>query len=117
MIYGSFSAGYKTGGWTTRYTTPQTQVFGFNPEKADTYELGVKSTLLGRKLQINASLFNTEYKGIQLNYQVGTSPTIANVGNARIRGVEIEVLARPARFLTVNAALGYTCLLYTSRCV
>ena len=37
---------YKTGGWTTRYTTPQTQVFGFNPEKADTYELGVKSTLL-----------------------------------------------------------------------
>lgn len=113
MIYGSFSAGYKTGGWTTRYTTPQTQVFGFNPEKADTYELGVKSTLLGRKLQINASLFNTEYKGIQLNYQVGTSPTIANVGNARIRGVEIEVLARPARFLTVNAALGYTSSKYT----
>ena len=113
MAYASFSAGYKTGGWTTRYTTPQTQVFGFNPEKADTYEAGIKSTMLGHKLQLNVSVFDTEYKAIQLNYQVGTSPTIANVGNARIRGAELEVIAKPSRILTLNGSLGYTDAHYT----
>lgn len=113
MVYGSYSAGYKTGGWTTRYTTPQTQVFGFNPEKAKTYEVGLKSTLLDRRLQFNMAAFTTEYTGIQLNYQVGTSPTIANVGNARIKGVEIEVVAKPASILTINSSLGYTSSKYT----
>lgn len=108
MVYGSYSAGYKTGGWTTRYTTPQSQAFGFNPEKAKTYELGLKSTLLNRRLQFNAALFHTDYEGIQLNYQVGSSPTIANVGDARIRGAEVEVIVKPASILTINAALGYT---------
>jgi iron complex outermembrane recepter protein len=114
MIYASYSAGYKTGGWTTRYTTPQTEVFGFNPETAKTYEIGLKSTLLNRRLQFNASLFHTDYKDIQLNYQVGTSPTIANVGSARIRGVEIEMVAKPASILTINASVGYTDAKYTS---
>lgn len=114
MVYGSYSAGYKTGGWTTRYTTPQTQVFGFNPEKAKTFELGLKSTLLDRRLQLNLSGFTTEYTGIQLNYQVGTSPTIANVGNARIKGFELEVIAKPASILLINASLGYTDSKYTS---
>ena len=95
MLYGSYSAGYKTGGWTTRYTTPQTVVSGFDPEKAYTFEAGLKSTLLNRRLQFNLSAYTTRYKGIQLNYQVGTSPTIANVGDARIKGFEMEVIAKP----------------------
>jgi iron complex outermembrane recepter protein len=113
MIYGSYSAGYKTGGWTTRYTTPQTLASGFNPEKAKTFEVGLKSTLLNRRLQFNLSAFTTNYEGIQLNYQVGTSPTIANVGDARIKGVEVEVVAKPISALTINASLGYTDSKYT----
>lgn len=113
LIYGSLSKGYKTGGWTTRYTTPQTTVADFGPEKATTYELGVKSTLLDRKLQINASVFETKYKAIQLNYQVGTSPTIDNVGDAKIRGFEIDITARPTRALSLNAAIGYIDAKYT----
>ena len=113
MVYGSYSAGYKTGGWTTRYTTPQTVASAFNPEKAKTFEVGVKSTLLDRRLQVNMSAFTTKYTGIQLNYQVGTSPTIANVGDARIKGVELEVIAKPASVLTINSSMGYTDSYYT----
>jgi iron complex outermembrane receptor protein len=113
MIYGSWSKGYKTGGWTTRYSTPQTFVSSFNPEKATTYEIGLKSTLLDRRLQVNVALFLTDYKGIQLNYQVGGSPTIANVGDGRIKGAELEVVAQPASGLTFNVALGYTDAYYT----
>ena len=113
MLYGSYSAGYKTGGWTTRYTTPQTSVSGFGPEKAKTWEVGLKSTLLNRRLIFNLAAFTTKYTGIQLNYQVGTSPTIANVGDARIKGVEIELIAKPTSFLAINSALGYIDSHYT----
>jgi iron complex outermembrane receptor protein len=114
MLYGSWSKGYKTGGWTTRYSTPQTFVSSFNPEKATTYELGLKSTLLDRRLQVNAALFLTDYNAIQLNYQVGGSPTIANVGDGKIKGAELEVTAQPTRGLTLNFALGYTDAYYTA---
>jgi len=113
MVYGSWSKGYKSGGWTTRYSTPQTFVSSFDPEKATTYELGLKSTLLDRHLQINAAVFLTDYNGIQLNYQVGGSPTIANVGDGRIKGAELEVVAQPTRGLTLNLAVGYTDAYYT----
>lgn len=114
MLYGSWSKGYKTGGWTTRYTTPQTSIQGYKPEQASTFEIGVKSQWLGRRLQVNAAAFTTSYTDIQLNYQVGTSPTIANVGSARIKGLELEVVARPIPPLTVNAAVGYTDAYYTA---
>jgi iron complex outermembrane recepter protein len=113
MVYGSWSKGYKTGGWTTRYTTPQTTVANYDPEKATTFEIGVKSTLLDRRLQVNASAFSTKYTDIQLNYQVGTSPTIDNVGDARIKGVELEIVAAPVRGFTLNASVGYLDAHYT----
>lgn len=114
MAYASWSKGYKTGGWTTRYTTPQLTAADYQPEKATTWEVGVKSTLLDRHLQLNAAAFTTKYTGIQLNYQVGTSPTIDNVGDARIKGFEVEMVAVPVDALTINASVGYLDAYYTS---
>ena len=114
MLYVSWSEGYKTGGWTTRYSTPQVVVSSFDPEEASTYELGVKSTLLERKLQINGAVFFTAYDDIQLNYQVGGSPTIANVGDGEIKGGELEIAARPINSLTINLGVGYTDAYYTA---
>lgn len=113
MLYGSWSKGYKTGGWTTRYTTPQTTVANYDPEEATTFEIGLKSTLIDRRLQVNAAAFSTKYSDIQLNYQVGTSPTIANVGDARIKGFEVEIVAVPIDALTINASVGHLDASYT----
>lgn len=108
MVYGSYSEGYKTGGWTTRLTNPQGNVApDFDEEVAETWEVGVKSTLLDRRLQINVAAFTTNYKDVQLNQQVGTSPTIDNAGTARIKGVELEAIVAPVSGLTVNASVGY----------
>lgn len=114
MLYGSWSKGYKTGGWTTRLTNPQGNVApDFNEEKARTWEAGVKSTLLDRKLQLNAAVFTTDYQDIQLNIQIGTSPTISNAGNARIKGFEVEMVAAPLDGLTINGSVGYIDAYYT----
>jgi iron complex outermembrane recepter protein len=107
MLYGSWSKGYKTGGWTTRLSNPLPTAPDFDEEKATTFELGLKSTLIDRKLQVNAAVFHTNYKGIQLNFQQGVSPTIQNAGDAKIKGAELEIVAAPARGLTLNASVGY----------
>ncbi|MEZ5744811.1 MAG: TonB-dependent receptor [Sphingomonadaceae bacterium] len=114
MLYGSWSKGYKTGGWTTRLSNPLPTAPDFDEEKATTWELGVKSTLIDRALQLNAAVFTTKYAGIQLNFQQGVSPTIQNAGDARIKGFEVELTAAPTEGFLVNASVGYTDSKYTS---
>ena len=114
MVYASWSKGYKTGGWTTRLSNPLPTAPGFGEEKATTYELGVKSTLLDRRLQINAAIFQTDYKGIQLNFQQGVSPTIQNAGDAKIKGFEVEMTAAPVDGFTITGSVGYLDAKYTS---
>ncbi|MDB5688660.1 MAG: TonB-dependent receptor [Sphingomonas bacterium] len=113
MVYGSWSKGYKTGGWTTRLSNPLPEAPDFGPEKATTWEIGVKSMLFDRRLQLNAAAFTTDYTNIQLNFQQGVSPTIQNAGDARIKGFEIEAIARISSAFLVNTSLGYTDAYFT----
>lgn len=114
MVYGSFSQGYKTGGWTTRLSNPLPAAPTFGEEKAESLEAGIKSTLLDRRLQLNIAAFTTKYKGIQLNFQQGVSPTIQNAGDARINGFEVEALAAPTDNFTITASVGYLDAHYTN---
>lgn len=107
MIYGSYSRGYKSGGWTTRVTAPVKSIPTFQPEEAETFEVGVKSQLLDRRLQLNVAGFTTRYKDIQLLAQRGISPTFENAGTARIQGFEIEAQAVVSDVIRVNASLGH----------
>lgn len=116
MVYGSYAKGFKSGGWTTRIAFPDAvdpslpadkQAPFFNPEKADTYEIGLKSQFADRMVQINAAAFLTDYKGIQIQIQRGASPSYENAGNARIQGFEVETVFAPSRAFRLNASLGY----------
>ena len=107
MVYGSYSRGYKSGGWNTRVTAPVKFIPTFGPEKAETIEVGVKSQLLDRRLQINVAGFTTRYRDIQLLAQRGISPTFENAGTARIKGFEIEAQAIVSSVIRLNASVGY----------
>jgi iron complex outermembrane receptor protein len=114
MAYASWSRGYKTGSWTTRLTNPLKIAPTFGPEHAETFEIGIKSTLLDRRLQVNLAAFTTRYQGIQLNFQQGLSPTIQNAGDARIKGVELEGTVAPGGGFTLTSSLSYLDAYYTS---
>jgi len=104
LVYASWSQGYKTGGWTTRFTVPNADPNSavFEEEQAETYELGIKSRLFSNRVQLNAAIFTTDYQDIQLNQQVGVSPTIDNQGDATISGGEIEILALITEEFSIN---------------
>ena len=83
----------------------------FDPETALTYEIGLHSEWLDHKLRVNATLFDTEYKDIQLRQQTiiaGEFTTlIENAARARIKGAEVDVAAIPLKGLTLTAAYGH----------
>jgi outer membrane receptor protein involved in Fe transport len=114
MVYGSWSRGYKTGGWTTRLSNPLNRAPDFGEERAESWEGGLKSYFWGRRGTFNVAAFTTRYTGIQLNFQEGVSPTIQNAGTARIRGAEIEVSLAPNSIFRVDASVGLISAKYTS---
>jgi len=101
MIYGSASTGYKGGGVNPRPFFPE-QLKTFLSEELTSYELGWKSDLLDNTLRLNAAVFYTEYDNIQLVLKQCELPAFlgggigppclkpANVGDAEIKGVEVE---------------------------
>jgi len=122
MVYATTGSSFRTGlpainntGLPKNLTTPL-------PEKAKSYELGIK-TSWGRRLHINASAYQIDYQN-QLTTFEGvfyfnnvTSPftnkpsktSLAfyrNV-NSRVRGFELEVQAQPTDQLSLGVNMSY----------
>ena len=95
MVYGTYSKGYKAGGVNL---DPRQQPF--EPETNKMGELGVKSTLAGGHLRVNAAVFYSDYDGIQLAalIPVGTPPALLpntlNAAPAEIYGAELEITGK-----------------------
>jgi iron complex outermembrane receptor protein len=113
MLYASIARGFKSGGFNVRGdpNLPNMGFYSFDPETALTYEIGIRSEWLQRRLRFNATLFDTEYKGIQLRQSAivdgEVTTLIQNAARARIRGAEVEMMAVPARGLTLTVAYGH----------
>jgi iron complex outermembrane receptor protein len=106
--YGTVRKGFKSGGFQTDiidFSDPAQ--FNFKPETAVTYELGLKSELAQRTLRLNAAVFDTEYKDMQVSQLVGLGFTTNNAGKARIRGIEVELDYLVVERLTVGLSGGW----------
>lgn len=95
MLYGKYSRGFKSGGFNSDFVTSGLDYFEYDDEFVDSYELGLKSTLAGGHLQVNATLFNMEYQDYQvfqylLNAQGQVSLALTNAAEATSQGIEIE---------------------------
>jgi iron complex outermembrane receptor protein len=95
-VYLRYAQGYRSGGFNGRSSTPDQVRTAFEPETLDSYELGLKSLLWDRRLQLNVAAFLSDYEDLQ---QVLTAPTSTgvgfqtindNVGKIEITGLEIE---------------------------
>jgi iron complex outermembrane receptor protein len=105
LTYASYSRGFKSGLFNaTNPGLPPVQ-----PQVTDAYEVGLKSELFDRRLRANISAFQNDVSGLQLRgIPTGVlTPIFYNAANARFRGVDFELAARPVRRLDIQANVAY----------
>lgn len=118
LMYASWTKGFRSGNYFSRIvTTPATLVSDarqlLGPTKEETvasYELGLKSTLLDRTLQLNLVGFHTEYDDIQRTIAIPGSnalQALRNAAKATINGIEFESTWIPTEALRLEASIGW----------
>ena len=107
MVYARVSTGYRSGGINPRAVT----INKYKPEKAMSYEAGIKTELFDRHLRLNLSGYLTDYDDMQVNQfagsESGATSIIANAGKAQVRGFEAEFTLLPVTGLIIDGAVGY----------
>ncbi|MES2895430.1 MAG: TonB-dependent receptor [Pseudomonadota bacterium] len=110
--YATYSRGYKGPAYNVFYNLTATGTNVIEPETADSFEVGLKNTLMGGSLVLNLAAFYAEYH----NFQANNPDTVAgvlvtrftNAGEISTRGAELDILYRPSSQLKVTGGLAYT---------
>ncbi len=117
LLYASWSRGFRSGGFNGRATSA-TSIGPYDPETVDSYEAGVKADFLDGKLRFNPTVFWANYKNKQEEILrasgQATETVVQNAASARIRGIELEMQARPTQGLLLRASGGYLDAKYNS---
>ncbi len=116
MMYVSATKGFESGGYDTNGTTNAELASAYNPEYVWSYEGGIKTAFLDKRLQINLAVYDAEYKDLQTrNFDPISGNIIAgNAAKARVRGGELEVEMLPVEWLTLGLSYSYTDAKYRS---
>jgi len=124
-IYATHATGYKGGGFND-------QIGGFaafgadldafaeaarptDPEKAKSYEVGIKSEFLDNRIRANLTGFYVDYSNLQkqlnvpivVNGNPNQVTIFVNAASATVKGFEAELTAKPVDSLTLRGVLGY----------
>jgi len=108
MAYASATRGFKSGGFQLG------DAGSFDPEFLWSYEAGIKSTLLDRRLRANVGVFQYDYTNLQVVEFVGGIATTTNAGKAKIKGIEAEFVGRLAEGFDINGTISYLDAKYTN---
>lgn len=108
-VYGRIAKGFKSGGFPLEAASAAAVLAPYAPEKSTSYEAGVKSSMLGGKLNVNATVFKTDINDWHVSQLPvgGTTPTIVNAGKAENKGLELEVAYQIADGWRVQGSYGY----------
>lgn len=103
LVYVKTSRGFRSGGQNLR--APTTAAFiPFEPEFADSHEIGLKSQFIDNRIRFNVALYETSVRDIQRSTLISTPPIppstvpgtatiLGNAGKSRFRGMEAEIQA------------------------
>ncbi len=109
LLYGKFSTGFVSGGTLSTLT--------YKPEKARSWELGVKTEQFDHRLRSNLALFDARYSNLQYDTSgslTGLASTalfsqaIVNQGDAHALGFELENTVALTHNITFTGNVGYT---------
>ncbi|WP_164155293.1 TonB-dependent receptor [Sandarakinorhabdus rubra] len=116
-LYGGWSRGFRSGGFNQTGVGSVASGNGivgvsdiFQPEVAETWEVGVKTQTDDRLLTFNAAAFTTRTENSYFFVFLAANSTqnLGNVPLAQIKGFEADLTLRPMQGLDLNVGLGFT---------
>ncbi|WP_420471318.1 TonB-dependent receptor [Brevundimonas sp. FT23042] len=112
MTYVSYARGYKSFGYNLDRVqtgiTPTASLL-FPSEVVDSYEAGVKMTLVNRTVLLNATYFDQTFNDFQLNTFLGTAFVVESIPELTSRGVDADFLwFTPVEGLSLSGGVTYT---------
>lgn len=109
LAYASYATGFKSGGFNNANSpvalTAATRTF--SPETSKNYEIGVKTSLFDRMMQLNIDAFIMDIDDFQQRSYDGTMFIIRNAGNIRSKGVEFDLALQPSPRFSAGLAGAY----------
>ena len=119
--YFNFSHGFKAGGYNDQVGTGGTPITAdekkpTDPEKANSFELGVKSELWDRRIRLNEALFYVRYIDLirqvvepitNANGQAGEETLFANAASMKAYGLENELTVQLTDALVLRAPFSF----------
>ncbi len=110
LFYFNVSKGYKSGSFPTLSASSYVQFTPVKQESVLAYEVGTKTTLFDRKLQLNAAAFYYDYTDKQIRGEkpdpvFGNLEALVTIPRSHIDGFELSAAARPLAGLTIAPAI------------
>ncbi|CAA0094876.1 Pesticin receptor [Halioglobus japonicus] len=106
MFYASYGTGYKAGGINTDRTPPSVDTV-FDPETAESYEIGMKAEFPDQALRLNIALHKTDTDDLQTVSFQGAGFALDNAGTAETYGGEVDLLWLPTDNTTITLGYAY----------
>ncbi|NWC08219.1 TonB-dependent receptor [Pseudomonas agarici] len=91
-LYASLTQGFKTGGYN-RIGAMTPGAVAYSPEKSLSSEIGVKSSLLDKRVWLNAAVYRIDIDDVQQFIGAAGTGTqsLANIGKARSEGAQMSL--------------------------
>ncbi|MFZ2994873.1 TonB-dependent receptor [Sphingobium sp.] len=112
LLYASVSRGFKAGSYSTLPASYINQYAPVTQEQVTAYEVGFKSALFQRLLQLNGAVFYYDYTDKQLKGRAivpifGPLEALVNIPKSRIWGAEIQYTVNPMDGLRLTGGATY----------
>ena len=103
LVYATYSEGFRPGGINRRLSFPP-----YHADFLTNYEIGWKTAWADNRLRFNGAVFREEWKDAQFSFLGENSLTqVVNAGNARIDGLEADLLWAATDNLLLAAGFSY----------
>jgi outer membrane receptor protein involved in Fe transport len=117
LVYYTYSQGFRPGGFNRTSGNkakdedgdPQYKIpLNYTPDSLTNNEVGLKSEFLDHRLQVNASVYNMNWRNVQFTLfdptVLGNTTFVVNGPDYRINGVELQLVARITEGLTLQGS-------------
>lgn len=108
MLFSRVARGFRSGNYNIYLAVPE-DITSYEPETLTSYEAGIKSTLLDKRLTLNLTGFHYDLKNMQVTAltDLVSGAKVVNAASARMDGFEVEAMAIPTQGLTLSLGYGY----------